>query len=231
MNVAFSPSRVMTASGRALPWLGWGALALLSVGSYFALSVPPDARQGDAVRIMFVHVPAAWTAMMAYGLIALCAVVTLIWRHPLADVAARNAAPLGAVFAALGLVTGSIWGKPMWGVWWVWDARLTSFLLLFLFYLGLIALRGSLEGEARAARAAAILALIGAADLPVVQFSVRWWNTLHQGSSLIRAGGPAMAPVYIRPLLLMALGYTVFFFWLLALRMRTDIRGRAIRRA
>ncbi len=220
----------MSNSGKALVWLGAGAGLCLVAGLALGLSVPPDARQGDAVRIMFVHVPAAWTAMMAYGLIALCAVVTLVWRHPLADAAAKAAAPLGAVFTALGLVTGSIWGKPMWGAWWVWDARLTSFLLLFLIYLGLIALRHSLDGEARAARASAILALIGAADLPVVEFSVKWWSTLHQGSSLIRAGGPAMAPVYLWPLLSMALGYTLFFLWLWVWRIRIDLLVRSVRR-
>jgi heme exporter protein C len=229
--IAFlQPGKFMSNSGKALVWLGAGAGLCLVAGLALGLSVPPDARQGDAVRIMFVHVPAAWTAMMAYGLIALCAVVTLVWRHPLADAAAKAAAPLGAVFTALGLVTGSIWGKPMWGAWWVWDARLTSFLLLFLIYLGLIALRHSLDGEARAARASAILALIGAADLPVVEFSVKWWSTLHQGSSLIRAGGPAMAPVYLWPLLSMALGYTLFFLWLWVWRIRIDLLVRSVRR-
>jgi heme exporter protein C len=218
--------RFMQTSGKILPWLAGGAALLLAAGLTLALGVPPDARQGDAVRIMFVHVPAAWTAMMAYGLIAVCAIVFLAGRHPLADIAAKTAAPLGAVFTALGLVTGSLWGKPMWGVWWVWDGRLTSFLLLLLIYLGLIALRGAFESETRAAKACAILAVVGAVDLPVIALSVQWWTTLHQGSSILRKGGPAMAPVFLWPLLLMALGYTLFFSWLWLVRMRTEILVR-----
>jgi len=208
------------------PFLAAGAGVFLAAGLALGLSVPPDARQGDAVRIMFVHVPAAWVAMMAYGLIAVFSVVYLVGRKPGADIAAKAAAPLGAVFAGLGLVTGSLWGKPMWGAFWVWDGRLTSFLLLFLLYLGYIALRGAFESETRAAKAAAILAVVGAADLPVIEFSVTWWTTLHQGSSIVRAGGPAMAAVFLRPLLLMAVGYTLFFLWLWVAGMRCEILAR-----
>ncbi len=171
-------------------------LILLGVGLYLAFFVaPPDYQQGETVRIMFVHVPAAWLAMFGYTLIAVAALGTLIWRHPLADVAAKAAAPIGATFTFVALVTGSLWGKPMWGTYWVWDARLTSVLVLFLLYLGLIALWQAIEEPGRAGRAAAILALVGAVNLPIIKFSVDWWNTLHQPASVIRTGGPDHRPV------------------------------------
>ncbi len=178
------------------------------------------------MRIMFLHVPAVWTAMLAYGLMALCSVIGLINRHPLADLAARTAAPLGAVFTALGLITGSLWGRPMWGAFWVWDGRLTSFLLLLFLYLGYIALGHAIEDETRAARASAILAIVGAVNLPIIHFSVTWWTTLHQGESLLKQGGPSIAPVFLWPLLLMALFYTLLFFTLWTVRMRTEILNR-----
>ncbi len=178
---------------------------------------------------MFLHVPAAWTAMMAYGLMALASLFSLVWRHPLSDVAAKAAAPLGAVFTVLGLVTGSLWGKPTWGTYWVWDARLTSFLLLLFLYLGYIALWNAIEDEVRAARAAAILALLGAVNLPVIEFSVDWWTTLHQGESIFRAGGPAISAVFLWPLGLMGLGYTLLFFTLWTIRIRTEILERRAR--
>ena len=180
------------------------------------------------VKIMFLHVPAAWTAMMAYGLMALMSFVSLIWRHALADVAAKTAAPLGAVFTGLGLVTGSLWGRPMWGTYWVWDARLTSFLLLLFLYLGYIALRTAIEDETRAARAAAILALVGAVNLPIIEYSVNW-HTLHQGESIVRADGPQIASVFLWPLGLTALGYTLLFFALWMVRIRTEILERRAR--
>lgn len=204
-----------------LPALAVAAVLVLAAALTLALNVPPDARQGDAVRIMFVHVPAAWTAMLAFALIAVCALFELFGKSERADIAAEAAAPLGAMFTLLGLCTGSLWGKPMWGAWWVWDGRLTSFLLLFFLYLGLIALRSAFENRPSAARACAILALVGALDLPVIFFSVQWWSTLHQGSSLLRRGGPTLAPVFLHPLLTMALGYTLLFFVLFVLRVRT----------
>jgi heme exporter protein C len=223
------PEKLLKISAALSLWLAAGAVLCLVVGLTLGFAAPPDARQGAAVRIMFVHVPAAWTAMLAYGLLTLCAIVYLVNRHPLADAAAKAMAPLGATFAALGLVTGSLWGKPMWGAWWVWDGRLTSFLLLFLLYLGLIALRDAFDSETRAAKACAILAVVGAVDLPVIEYSVAWWTTLHQGASILRKGGPAMAPVYLWPLLLMALGYTLFLFWLWGVRLRTERIERRIR--
>src|SRR5262249_10571553 len=153
-------TRFMELSAALVPWLAGGSIALLATGLYLGFTAPPDYQQGDTVRVMFVHVPAAWTAMMAYGLMAVASLVRLVWRHPLADVAAKCAAPLGALFTALGLITGSLWGRPMWGTWWVWDGRLTSFLLLLFLYLGYIALWNAIEDETRAARAAAILALV-----------------------------------------------------------------------
>jgi len=167
--------------------------------------------------------------LMAYGLMALASVIGLVNRHPLADVAARTAAPLGAVFTALGLITGSLWGRPMWGAWWVWDGRLTSFLLLLFLYLGYIALSSAIEDETRSARACAILAIVGAVNLPIIEFSVDWWTTLHQGESILRKGGPLIAPVFLWPLALMALGYTLLFYSLWIVRIRTEILNRRAR--
>ncbi|HEY3779117.1 MAG TPA: heme ABC transporter permease CcmC [Rhizomicrobium sp.] len=225
-----NPKRFMEFSGTSLPWIASAAGILIGVGLYFALFVvPPERLQGETVRIMYVHVPAAWTAMMAYAIMAVVSLVALINRHPLADVAAREAAPLGALFTALALVTGSLWGKPTWGTYWVWDARLTSFLLLLFLYLGYIALWNAIEDEVRAARAAAVLAIVGAVNLPVIAFSVEWWNTLHQGESIFRPGGPVIAPVFLWPLFVMAVGYTLLFASLWIVRIRTAIIRRSIR--
>jgi heme exporter protein C len=224
-----NPKRFMDLSGVVLPWLIGATVLTLGAGLVLGLSVPPDYQQGETVRIMFLHVPAAWTAMMAYGLMALASIIGLINRHPLADVAARAAAPLGAVFTALGLITGSLWGRPMWGAWWVWDGRLTSFLLLLFLYLGYIALGNAIEDETRAARACAILAIVGAINLPIIHFSVVWWTTLHQGASILRSGGSAIAPVFLWPLFLMALGYTCLFMTLWTVRIRTEILNRRAR--
>jgi heme exporter protein C len=225
-----NPKRFMDVSGKALPWLAAAAGLTLTSGFVLGLLAPPDYQQGDTVKIMFLHVPAVWTAMMAYGLVALASLISLVNRHPLADVAARTAAPLGATFTALGLITGSLWGRPMWGAWWVWDGRLTSFLLLLLLYLGYIALWNAIEDETRAARICAILALVGAVNLPVIEFSVDWWTTLHQGESIFRAGGPAISAVFLWPLFLSALGYTFLFLALWIVRIRTAILVRQARR-
>ena len=223
-----NPKRFMDASATFLPWLAVAAALALASGLILGFLAPPDYQQGTTVKIMFLHVPAAWTAMMAYGLMAVTSFFSLVWRHPLADVAAKAAAPLGAIFTALGLVTGSLWGRPMWGTYWVWDARLTSFLLLLFLYLGYIALWNAIEDEARAARAAAILALVGAVNLPIIEFSVNW-HTLHQGESIMRADGPQIAAVFLWPLGLMALGYTLLFFALWTVRIRTEILERRAR--
>ena len=225
-----NPKRFLDAS-RSLPrWLFVIATIFLGVGLYLSLFVvPPERQQGDAVRIMFVHVPAAWIGMGAYAAMAISSAWALINRHPLSDVAAREAAPLGALFTALALVTGSLWGKPMWGTYWVWDARLTSFLLLFFLYVGYIALWNATDDEVRAARGAAILAIVGAVNLPIIKFSVDWWNTLHQGESIFRSGGPEIAPVFLWPLFIMVVGYTALFVALWIVRIRTAILRRTIK--
>src|SRR5665213_3256285 len=172
-----NPTRFLAFSAKALPWLIVATTVLLVVGLWLSFfGTPPDYQQGETVRIMYIHVPSAWLSMFGYGVMAVAALGTLVWRHPLADVTAKAAAPLGAAFTFLALVTGSLWGKPMWGTWWVWDARLTSELVLLLFYLGYMALQAAIDDEARAARACAILALVGVVNLPIVVFSVDWWN-------------------------------------------------------
>jgi heme exporter protein C len=231
--IAFAnPNRFLALSGRLLPWL-WGASAVLfALGLYLALiASPADYQQGDSVRIMYVHVPAAMLAMGCYVLMALAALGTLVWRHPLADVAARSAAPLGAALTFLGLVTGSIWGKPMWGTWWVWDARLTSFLVLLIMYLGLIALWRAFDDPARAGRAAAVLILVGSINIPIIKFSVDWWNTLHQGESIFRLGGPSIDRAMLYPLFAMLVAFAVLFAALLLTAMRAEIYRRRARAA
>ena len=226
-----NPKRFMDATASALPWLSALTAALFLVGLYLSFTAPPDYQQGDTVRIMFVHVPAAWISMSGYAFIAVASAIGLINRHPLADLAARQAAPLGAMFTALALITGSLWGRPMWGTYWVWDGRLTSFLLLLLLYLGYIGLWQAIEDETRAARAAAILALVGVVNLPIIEFSVDWWTTLHQGESILRKGGSQISAVFLWPLFTMAAAYTMLFATLLLVRMRTAILERRIRTA
>jgi heme exporter protein C len=225
-----NPTRYLELAARAIPWLAAASLILLAVGLYLAFFVaPPDYQQGETVRIMFVHVPSAWLAMFGYVLIAIAALGTLIWRHPLADVAAKAAAPIGATFCFIALVTGSLWGKPMWGTYWVWDARLTSMLVLFLLYLGLIALWQAIEEPGRAGRAAAILALVGVVNIPIIKFSVDWWNTLHQPASIVRPGGPSIDPAMLWPLVVMAVAFTLLFVLLHLIAMRAEIHRRRVR--
>jgi heme exporter protein C len=220
------PTRFLAATGKVLPWLAVATAVTFVAGLALALDVPPDYQQGGAVRIMFLHVPAAWVAMMGYAAMAAAGAVALVGRHPLADLAVKTAAPLGAVFTALGLVTGSLWGRPTWGAFWVWDGRLTSFLILLFLYLGVITLANAIDDETRAARAVAVLAVVGAVNLPVIHFSVQWWATLHQGASILKAGGPAIAPVFLWPLCVMALAYTLLFATLWIVRVRTEILER-----
>ena len=221
-----NPTQFMRLSAALLPFTAIAAVLLLALGLFLGFTVPPDYQQGMTVTIMFIHVPAAILAEGVYGLIAALSLMSLVWRHPLADVAARAAAPLGALFTAMGLVTGSLWGRPMWGTYWVWDARLTSFLLLLFLYGGYLALWNAIEDETRAARAAAILALIGAVNLPIIVYSVEWWNTLHQGESIVSG---ALAPVFLAPLLIMMLGYLLLFLTLWMIRIRTAIVERRAR--
>jgi heme exporter protein C len=221
-----NPAQFMRLSAMLLPFTAIAAAIFLLAGLVLGFTAPPDYQQGRTVTIMFIHVPAATTAEAVYGLIAVASFFSLVWRHPLSDVAARAAAPLGALFTALGLITGSLWGRPMWGTYWVWDARLTSFLLLLFLYLGYMALWNAIEDEIRAARAAAILALVGAVNLPIIVFSVEWWNTLHQGESIISG---KLAPVFLWPLLLMMAGYLFLFLTLWMIRIRTEILNRRAR--
>jgi heme exporter protein C len=225
-----NPARFMRVSGAALPWLGGATAIALAIGLVWALLLsPPDYQQGESVRIMFIHVPSAIMAEGVYYLVALASFVALVWRHPLADVAAQAAAPLGAAFTLVCLVTGSLWGRPMWGAWWVWDARLTSVLVLFFLYLGYIALVNAFDDASRGARAGSILALVGVVDLPIIKFSVDWWNTLHQPASILRTGGPTIDASMLVPLLIMALGFGLLFATLLVLRMRTALNERKAR--
>src|SRR5246500_551706 len=200
-----NPSRFLSLAEQLLAWFAMATGVAFAVGLYQALWVAPeDYQQGETVRIMFIHVPAAWLGMLCWTLMSVSAFGTLVWRHPLADVALKTAAPLGAAFTFVCLVTGSLWGRPMWGTYWVWDARLTSVLVLFLMYLGLIALWRTVEDPSRAGRAAAILTLVGAINLPIIKFSVDWWNTLHQPASVFRLGGPSIHQAILAPLLVMA---------------------------
>ncbi|HMK67077.1 MAG TPA: heme ABC transporter permease [Stellaceae bacterium] len=227
-----NPARFMRLSERLLPWCAGAAVALLVAGFYLALFVaPPDYQQGEAVRIMFVHVPAAWMASFVYLFLAVASAIALIWRHPLADLAAQSAAPLGAGFTLICLVTGALWGQPMWGTWWVWDARLTSVLVLFFLYLGYIALVHAFDDPTRGARAGAVLALVGAVNLPIIKFSVDWWNTLHQPASVFRLGGPTIDRAMLVPLLVMSLAFMLYFAALLMLRIRTAILESRLRAA
>jgi heme exporter protein C len=224
-----NPTRFLSLVDRVVPWLSALVVILLGIGLYLSLFVaPPDYQQGETVKIMFVHVPAAWLGMFGYILIAIAALGTLIWRHPLADVAAKTAAPIGATFTFIALVTGSLWGKPMWGTYWVWDARLTSMLILLLLYLGLIALWQAIDEPGRAGRAAAILGLVGAINIPIIKFSVDWWNTLHQPESIFRAGGPTIDPSLLTPLFVMAIGFTALFVLLHLIAMRAEILRRRV---
>ena len=224
-----NPTTFLALSGRALPWMATASAAILLAGLYLSFAAPEDYQQGITVRIMYIHVPFAWLAMMCYTLMAISALGTLVWRHPLADVALKAAAPIGAVFTALALITGSIWGKPMWGAWWVWDARLTSVFVLFLMYLGIMALTRALDDPARAARAAAIITLVGFINIPIIKFSVEWWNTLHQPASVLRLDGPTIHASLLWPLLVMAAGFTLLFLTLHLAAMRTEIYRRRVR--
>jgi heme exporter protein C len=225
-----NPTRFYALSGKILPGLVAATVIAFAVGLFLALvKAPQDYQQGETVRIMFVHVPAAWMAMFCYSTIALASAIGLIWRHPLADVAAKCAAPIGASFTFLALVTGSLWGKPMWGTWWVWDARLTSVFVLFLLYLGYMAIWQAIEEPLRAARVAAIVALVGFVNVPIIKFSVDWWNSLHQPASVLRMDGPAIHPTILTPLLVMGLAYTLLFFTLHLVAIRGEITRRRTR--
>jgi len=224
-----NPTRFLALSGRILPWLAAVTLAAFAVGTSLAIGAPDDYQQGATVKIMFIHVPAAWLAMGCWAVMTIAALGTLVWRHPLADVAARAAAPLGTAFTAMCLITGMLWGRPMWGAYWVWDGRLTSVLVLFLMYLGVLALWRTVEDPSRAARAAAVLTLVGAINLPIIKFSVDWWSTLHQPASVLRVGGPTLDKSYLAPLFVMAIAFLLLFLTLHLAAMRNEIMRRRVR--
>jgi len=225
-----NPTRFLRIAGAVQPWSAVAAGVLIALGLYFALfASPPDYQQGETVRIMYVHVPAAWMALAVYATVAAASVTALVWKHPLADIAALAASPIGACFTLVCLVTGSLWGRPMWGTWWVWDARLTSVLILFFLYLGHIALANAFDDWTRGARAAAILAIVGVVNLPIIKFSVDWWNTLHQPASVVRLAGPAIHPAMLTPLLIMAAGFMALFVAVWLVRIRAGILARRVR--
>ena len=224
-----NPTRFLALVARVLPWLAAATAITFAVGLYLSANAPDDYQQGATVKIMFIHVPNAWLSMAVWALMSVASIGTLVWRHPLADVTAKSAAPLGAAFTLLALITGSLWGRPMWGTYWVWDARLTSVLVLFLMYLGVIALWRTVDDPSRAGRAAAILTLVGAVNLPIIKFSVDWWNTLHQPASVIRVGGSAVDPTILIPLLVMALAFLLLFVTLHLAAMRNEILRRRVR--
>ena len=236
-----SPPHFYRIAGKWIPWLGWIFLLLLAAGLYGGLvEAPPDYQQGESYRIIFVHVPAAWMSLFIYMVMAISAAIGLIWQIRLADMVAAASAPIGASFTFLALVTGSLWGKPMWGAYWVWDARLTSVLVLFFMYLGLMALRSSMDDELLASKLTAVLAIVGVVILPFIKISVEglsipWlgielpsWNTLHQPSSVMRSDGPKIHPSILWPLLICALGFTLMFFAMHLKAMRNEILRRRL---
>jgi heme exporter protein C len=224
-----NPTRFLALVQRVLPWLAALTLIAFVAGIVMAANAPDDYQQGATVKIMFLHVPSAWLAMLGWSVMSVAALGTLVWRHPLADVAGKAAAPIGAALTLLCLVTGSLWGRPMWGTYWVWDARLTSVLVLFIMYLGVIAIYWTAEDPGRGARAAAILTLVGAVNIPIIKFSVDWWNTLHQPASVMRLGGSAIDPSILYPLLVMAIAFTLLFVTLHLAAMRNEILRRRVR--
>lgn len=225
-----NPARFLRFARKIFPWVTIVAVACIVAALVLGLAVVPgDYRQGDAYRIIFVHVPSSWMALMIYVIIALCSAAGFIWRHPLADLVAKSSAPIGACFTFISLVTGSLWGEPMWGTWWVWDARVTSMLVLFFLYLGYIALNSAYDDPTKGARASAILALVGVVNIPIIKFSVDWWNTLHQPATISKFDRPSMDSSMIAPLLLMVVGFIAFYFVVLIIRLRSEIAARRIR--
>ena len=225
MNYKYaSPKNFYPLAGQLIPWLAGATAVFLLIGLYLGLFVAPrDYQQGESYRIMFVHVPSAWMSLFVYVLMAGSAGVGLVWNIKLADMLASACAPIGASFTLLALISGSLWGKPMWGAWWVWDARLTSELILLFLYLGFMALQASIDDPRRQARASAVLALVGVINIPIIHFSVQWWNTLHQAASVSKIGAPSIHPSMLTPLLLMALAFQLYFFTVVLLRMRNTI--------
>ncbi len=224
-----NPARFLRIATVVLPWAAVAAGLLTAAGLYLSLfASPPDYQQGDTVRIMYIHVPAAWMSMFIYTSMAVAAAVGLVWKHPLADLYAKAAAPIGAGFTAVCLITGSLWGAPMWGTWWVWDARLTSVLILFFLYLGYMALVNAFDDPERGVKAGNVLLLVGIVNVPIIKFSVDWWNTLHQPASVVRMGGPTIDGSMLVPLLVMALAFKAYYIATVLLRIKSEIIQRKI---
>lgn len=222
-----SPPIFYALAGRLSPWFGWTCFALLLAGLYLGLFVaPPDYQQGESYRIIFIHVPSAWMSLFVYMVMAFASALALVWRVKIMEVVASGCAPIGASFTFLALATGSLWGKPMWGAWWVWDARLTSELILLFLYLGYMALEAAIEDKRTAARAAGVLALVGVVNIPIIHYSVEWWNTLHQGPTVTKFDKPSIAVSMLIPLLLMALAFKLYFLMNLMQRVRGKILDR-----
>jgi heme exporter protein C len=224
-----NPSRFRAITDRVLPWLASATVLAFAIAVGQIYLAPGDYQQGATAKIMFIHVPAAWLGTFTWGLMSVAALGTLVWRHPLADVAAKAAAPIGAAFTLMCLVTGMLWGRPMWGTYWVWDARLTSVLVLFLMYLGVIALWRTMDEPTRAARVVAVLTLVGALNIPIIKFSVDWWNTLHQPAAVLRLGGSTIHSSILIPLIISLVAFTLLFLTLHLAAMRNEIMRRRVR--
>jgi heme exporter protein C len=221
-----SPKYFYQLARKMLPIFGYSFVLLLSIGLYWGLVIaPPDYQQGDSYRIMFVHVPAAWMSLMVYGIMTICAITALIWRTKIAEYWLLESTSIGASFTFLALVTGSLWGKPMWGTWWVWDARLTSELILLFIYGGILALASAIPNKRKAAKIVSMLTILGSINIPIIKFSVDWWTTLHQPASIFRASGPSIHPSMLTPLLLMACAFMCYYFWLALWRICIVIKG------
>ncbi len=222
-----SPKYFYDLSGKMLPWLAWACAIFMLAGLYGGLiEAPADYQQKDAFRIIYIHVPSAWMSLFVYMVLAGAGAVGLIWRIKLADVVAASSAPIGASFTFLALATGSLWGKPMWGAWWVWDARLTSELILLFLYLGYIALQSAIEDKRNAARASAVLALVGVVNIPIIHYSVEWWNTLHQGATVTKLDAPSIHLSMLIPLLLMAVAFKLFYAVTVLIQARCEVLER-----
>jgi heme exporter protein C len=222
-----SPPYVYGLAQRLVPWFAWPAGFSMGVALYLGLFVaPPDRVQGEGFRILYVHAPSAWMSVMVYTVMAASAAVGLVWRIKVAHAVAASCAPIGASFTAVALVTGMLWGKPMWGTYWEWDPRLTSELVLLFLYLGYMALRSGIEDLGQADRASAVLAVVGVVNVPIIHFSVEWWNSLHQAPSVMKFGKPTMAPEMLYPLLLMLLGFTLYFAAIVLMRLQGEVLRR-----
>lgn len=221
-----SPPYFYHLAGKFIPWLGWSCLLLMLAGLYGGFTAPPDYQQGESYRIIYIHVPSAWLSMFVYMYMAVVAGIGLIWRIKLAEILAASAAPVGAAFTFIALVTGSLWGKPTWGTYWQWDGRMTSELILLFIYFGIIGLQNAYEDVRAGARAAAILTLVGVVNIPIIHFSVEWWNTLHQGASITKFDKPSIHISMLIPLLMMAVAFKLFFFTHLLMRARNVLIQR-----